>query len=205
MSSVTDDEGAARRRLDPDERRAAILDAAVRAFARGPYDRVAVAEVAHEAGVSEALVFRYFEGKAALYTEVVRLAVDDLERRQQAADDALPMGVPARDRVRASLEVLLDHVASHQDAWAAPLVGGGYPAPALAVRDAHTRRSADRLLALLAEPSWLRHEYAVHGYLGAVEGACLAWVRRGCPTDDRAALVEALLGVLQGGLGDWRR
>jgi AcrR family transcriptional regulator len=204
MSSVTDDEGT-RRRLDPDERRAAILDAAVRAFARGPYDRVAVADVAREAGVSEALVFRYFEGKAALFTQVVRLAVDDLEGRQEAANAVLPPGVPARDRVRATLEVVLDHVASHPDAWAAPLVGGGYPAPALEVRLAHTRRSADRLIALLAEPTWLRHEYAVHAYLGAVEGACLAWVGRGCPPDDRGPLVEALLGALQGGLGDWRR
>lgn len=202
---MIDDEVPGRRRLDPDERRAAILEAATRAFARGPYDRVSVADVAREAGVSEALVFRYFESKPALFTDVVRVAVEDLEHRQAAANAALPANTPARDRIRASLEVVLDHVAAHPDAWAAPLVGGGYPAPALEVRHGHARRSADRLLALLASPGWLRHEYAVLGYLGAVEGACLAWVDRGCPTGERGPLVEALLGMLEGGLGDWGR
>ena len=202
---MTDDEVPGRRRLDPDERRAAILDAATRAFARGPYDRVAMTDVAREAGVSEALVFRYFESKAGLFTEVVGLAVDDLERRQAAANAALPAGTPARDRVRASLDVVLDHVAAHPDAWAAPLVGGGYPAQALEVRRGHSRRSAERLMALLAAESWLRHEYAVLGYLGAVEGACLAWVRRGCPADERGPLIDALIGALEGGLGDWGR
>ena len=96
-------------------------------------------------------------------------------------------------------------VATHPDAWAAPLVGGGYPAPALEVRRGHVQRSAERLTALLASDAWLRHEYAVLGYLGAVEGACLAWVTRGCPPDERGPMIDALLGALEGGLGDWGR
>jgi AcrR family transcriptional regulator len=205
MSSMSDDDATGRRRLDPDARRAAILAAAARAFARGPYDRVSVADVAREAGVSEALVFRYFNGKPALFTEVVQAHVDELEQLQQAAVGSLPAGVPARERVRASLQVLLDHVAAHPDAWAAPLVGGGYPAPALEVRHAHAQRLADGLRTWLATSSWVRHEYAIWAYVGAIEGACLAWVRRGCPPDERGPLIEALLGTLQGGLGDWGR
>jgi AcrR family transcriptional regulator len=200
-----DDDLPGRRRLDPDERRAAILAAAIRTFATGAYEGVAVADVARDAGVSEALVFRYFAGKPALFTEVVRAAFDDLERQQAAAISALPAGAPARERVKASLVVLLDHIAAHPDAWSAPLVGGGYPAPALEVRLDHAQRAAGRLRSDLATPTWLRHEYAIWAYLGAVDGACLAWVRRGCPVTERDALIEALLGSLQGALGDWGR
>jgi AcrR family transcriptional regulator len=205
MSSMTDEDATGRRRLDPDARRAAILAAAARAFSRGPYDRVAVADVAREAGASEALVFRYFDSKPALFTEVVRAEVDELEQGQAAAVTAMPGGTPAREQVRTSIEVLLDHIAAHLDTWSAPLVGGGYPAPALEVRHAHARRSADRLRIALATPSWVRHEYAIWAYLGAVDSACLAWVRRGCLPDERGPLIEALLGTLQGGLGDWGR
>lgn len=193
-----------RRRLDAETRRRAILEVAARAFGAAPYEEVSMASVAAEAGVSEALVFRYFESKADLYAALVRLAVADLARRQDAADAALPAGVPVRDRVRAALEVYLDHVAGHPRGWAAPLVVAGNDTPsALAVRRAARQAQGDRLRALLGVSGWLRHEYAVWGYLGFLDGACLAWVERGCPADERDSLVSAALGALEGALGDW--
>lgn len=62
-------------RLSPDERRAALLDAATRLFAeRGP--DFTTADLAAEAGVSEGTIFRYFPDKAALVAATRDAAMD---------------------------------------------------------------------------------------------------------------------------------
>ncbi|WP_034492087.1 TetR/AcrR family transcriptional regulator, partial [Actinomyces sp. oral taxon 171] len=85
-----------RLRMDPAERRELILSAARRAFASHPYEEVSLAEVAQEAQASEALVHKYFAGKAGLYAQVLRHAADELAERTRRADDALPEGSSAR-------------------------------------------------------------------------------------------------------------
>ena len=97
--------------MDPAERRELILSAARHAFASRPYEEVSLVEVAAEAQASEALVHKYFAGKAGLYAEVLRLAADDLTERTRRADDALPEGSSARDRVRTSVLTYLDFIA----------------------------------------------------------------------------------------------
>ena len=69
-------------RLSPDERRAALLDAATRLFAeRGP--DFTTADLAAEAGVSEGTIFRYFPDKAALVTATRDAAMDLASLRPQ--------------------------------------------------------------------------------------------------------------------------
>ncbi|GAA1161037.1 TetR/AcrR family transcriptional regulator [Kribbella jejuensis] len=53
-----------------DPGRTAILRAARKAFARGPYDAVTLREVAADAGVSAALIVKHFGGKEALFERV---------------------------------------------------------------------------------------------------------------------------------------
>jgi AcrR family transcriptional regulator len=67
--------------MTADERRDAILAAAMPLFATKGFDAVTTREVAEAAGVSEALLYRHFEGKRALYdaiqnTCVLRAAAD---------------------------------------------------------------------------------------------------------------------------------
>lgn len=195
---------AGRRRLDVEQRRAEILDAARRLYADAPYDRVSVAEISRASGSSQALVFHYFVTKAGLYAAVVHSAIVDLRAAQEAANAALPHSAPARDRVRAALEVYLDHIASHPQTWAAPLRGGSEPIEAQDVR-ADARAIYVRLLAqLLGVSGWARHEFALWGYFGFVDQACLHWVDQGCPADQRHPLIDAALGALEGALGDWK-
>jgi AcrR family transcriptional regulator len=54
-------------RLTATERRAAILDAALRVFSDGSYAGATTAEIAREAGVSEPLLYRHFSSKRELY------------------------------------------------------------------------------------------------------------------------------------------
>lgn len=204
MNNMARTDRQPRRRLDPNARRSAILDAAALSFAEQPYAEVTIASVASRAGASDALIYRYFSGKEELYAEIVRLAIDGLLSRQTAALDALPPGVPVRDRIRETTLVYLDHIATHPAAWAMPLsTPGTEPAAAAAIRVRARRDYVDRLRALLSPSTQARHEYALWGYFGFLDAACLRWVERGCPDGDRSPLVDAALGALEGGLGDW--
>ncbi|SER68089.1 DNA-binding transcriptional regulator, AcrR family [Propionibacterium cyclohexanicum] len=193
-----------RTRLDPDARRAAILAAAAEAFAAHPYAEVTVSSIAQRVGTSDALLYRYFSGKEELYAEIVRLAIDSLLARQGAALASLAPGVPARDRLLAATRVYLDHIASHPSAWAMPLRNPGTePSAVAAIRLEARHDYVNRLAAILAPSTLARHDYALWGYFGFLDAACLHWVERDCPEDERSALLEAALGALEGALGDW--
>ena len=105
--------------------------------------------------------------------------------------------------MKVSLLVYLDHIAGHPDAWAVPLRGGDEPPEALDVRERARKAYVRELSELLGIGEWKRHGYAVRGYFGFLDAACLAWVEAGCPADDRHLLIDAALGALEGALGDW--
>lgn len=64
------------RRLGNRERRAAIIDAVLPLFARKGFAATTTKEIAQAAGVSEALIFKHFPSKAALYEAIVLSCVD---------------------------------------------------------------------------------------------------------------------------------
>ena len=194
-----------RLRMDPAERRELILSAASRAFASRPYEEVSLAEIAEEAQASEALVHKYFVGKAGIYAQVLQGAVDELAERTRRADDALPEGSSARDRVRASVLTYLDFIAERSPGWMAyQILAGHEPGEAARVRQ-EAREAAVRALAEVVGGSrGHRDDFAFWGYLGFLDDACLRWVHAGCPNDQRHSLIDAALGCLEGALGDWR-
>src|ERR1700719_3677445 len=59
-------------RLDSDERRKAIVAAAVPLFARKGFAGTTTRELAEAAGISEALLFRHFPSKQSLYRELLQ-------------------------------------------------------------------------------------------------------------------------------------
>ena len=63
-------------RLDSDERRKAIVAAAVPLFARKGFAGTTTKELAEAAGISEALLFRHFPSKKQLYSEILRLGCE---------------------------------------------------------------------------------------------------------------------------------
>ena len=67
-----------RRRRDKAATRAALLDAARLRFSRQGFDGVGVREIAADAGVDAALVFRYFGSKRELYAQAMRPEVPDV-------------------------------------------------------------------------------------------------------------------------------
>ena len=63
-------------RLDSDDRRRAIVGAAVPLVARDGFAGTTTRELAAAAGVSEALLFRHFPSKQLLYREILRLGCE---------------------------------------------------------------------------------------------------------------------------------
>jgi AcrR family transcriptional regulator len=65
-----------KRRRDAAATRQAILAAATRRFATHSYEQAGVREIAADAGVTAALVNRYFGSKEGLFAEVIKRALD---------------------------------------------------------------------------------------------------------------------------------
>ncbi len=191
-----------RQRLRPAERTEAILTAATEAFAAAVYDQVSVAAVGRACGASEALVFKYFETKAGLYAAVMKAELDRLDDRQKSAVAALPANSSARDLVRVLIETTLDHLASATTA--SLLFSAQVNLPAInQLRGDYRRRLTDQLLGRLRNPDWQRGRIGVVGFLGFLSAAAQQWVTAGCPPEQRRPLVDAVLGALQGAIGDW--
>ncbi|TFH51325.1 TetR/AcrR family transcriptional regulator [Actinomyces viscosus] len=195
-----------RLRMDPAERRDLILSVASRAFASRPYEEVSLAAIAEEAHASEALVHKYFANKAGIYAQVLRRATDELAKLTRQADDALPPGSSARDRVRTSILTYLDFISERSPGWMTyQILAGHEPGEAAQVRQAAREVAVKTLADVVGGSRGYRDEFALWGYLGFLDDACLRWVRAGCPEDQRHSLIDAALGCLEGALGDWRK
>jgi AcrR family transcriptional regulator len=90
------------RKVEPETRRQAILDAALAVFAERGFEAARLEDVAARAGVAKGTLYLYFRDKEALFEELVRGAVSPLiEAVSQAASAA---DVPAH----AVLETFFD-------------------------------------------------------------------------------------------------
>lgn len=84
-----------KRRMPAGERRAQIIAAARRVFSQHGYDGAKTLQIAREANVSEALVYRHFPSKLALYRAVLKQIFHDQDERwqQQGIQDPSAAGL----------------------------------------------------------------------------------------------------------------
>lgn len=94
-------------RLSADERKVLILEAALNVFARKGFSGARTKEIAQEAGISETLVFRYFDTKENLYQK----AQEHLYSHHPVFDEMEPAMLANDDR--AVLYTLARHVMEH--------------------------------------------------------------------------------------------
>lgn len=102
-----------RRRLPAHERRALILDAALRTFAANGYDGAAMDEIAAAAGISKAVVYDHFASKRELYTQLLHGIRDEIEHTVEAALRSPGAG---EERVHAAVEAIYRYVEEHPEA-----------------------------------------------------------------------------------------
>lgn len=182
-------------RLDNDQRRAQLLELAKRAFSDRSYDEVSIDDLARIAGISKGLLYHYFPTKRDLYVAGLREIADELvEAVLQVAADLLPV-----DRVRASVDAYLEHVARHSRAFVALMRGGiGSDPEVAAVVDSVRTRLFDKLLSGSALASLVtsdpRLETAMRGWIGFVEAASIDWCAH--PRLPQAELRDLMTAVL---------
>ncbi|MFJ7969023.1 TetR/AcrR family transcriptional regulator [Streptomyces sp. NPDC096324] len=191
-----------RQRLTPADRRAQLLTVGARLFAARQYDDVLMEEVAEEAGVSRALLYRHFSSKHALFAAVYQQAADQLlvETRLDPADSLA-------EQLIQGMEVHLDYfVANRHAVLAANRVLAGDPViQTIMANELDALRT--RLLAVLPLADGNARE-AVSGVLKSwlvfVQVLCVDWLtHETCTrTQLRDVCVGAVLGALRPLLAD---
>lgn len=182
-------------RLDNDQRRAQLLELAKRTFSDRSYDEVSIDDLARIAGISKGLLYHYFPTKRDLYVAGLREIANELvEAVLRVAADLLPI-----DRVRASVDAYLDHIARHSRAFVALMRGGiGSDPEVAAVVDSVRTRLFDKLLSGSALASLVtsdpRLETAMRGWIGFVEAASIDWCAS--PRLSQAELRDLMTAVL---------
>jgi AcrR family transcriptional regulator len=105
-----------RRRIPADERRAVIVRAAGRLFARHGYAGTRLDDIAAAAHVTKPIVYRHFDSKKALYLALLNKHREDLPSFFEGVGGALPDG-SLESAVRSILEGWLDYVRENRHAW----------------------------------------------------------------------------------------
>lgn len=191
-----------RTRLDPERRRAQLVELGRRMLSTRPLDQVAIDDIAAEAGISRGLLFHYFPTKRDFHVAVARSAAGDLLGR---IDAAAGPDLPPSERVRAGVEAFVDHVTANRAAYVAFIRGSGGGDPELAAIHDDTRTViSERVLdgLAVARPAPPRVRAAVRGWVAFAEEVTVDWLAHGGPTGgalarrEVVALIEEALTAL---------
>ncbi|MBV9412203.1 MAG: TetR/AcrR family transcriptional regulator [Acidimicrobiia bacterium] len=191
-------------RLDPEERRAQLIELGLRMLSSESADRVPVDEIAEAAGISRGLLFHYFPTKRDFYVAVAREAA----RRLLEVTEPDPE-LDHMERLHASLAAYVDYVADNEALYIALVRGASGSDKELQAISEETRaESARRVIEALglvdADPVV---RTAVRGWVGFIEETTLDWLRnRDLERDHLLAvqeqvLVHALEAAVAVGLG----
>lgn len=109
MPSDEDKRGAGGRRMSREDRRLAIIDAAIEVFAKKGFFGAKVSEIAETAGVADGTIYLYFKSKdellISLFEERMEMIIGDLEALLAFTDDP-------REKLRRYIVAHLELVAS---------------------------------------------------------------------------------------------
>src|SRR2546423_11936979 len=188
-----------------DDKRKAILDAAVRVFARQGYEAAPVGDVAKEAGVAYGLVYHYFGSKEAVLEAVFR---EQWGRLLAAVALAEETGETAPEQLELVVKIVLRSWRDDPDP-VRPLVREITRSPPIQdeldeIRQAFA--SLERIVARGQEEGTFRADLdpriAAFMLYGAMEEVLTGWVLGQLPDDAEAvaAAEREVIGTLVGGL-----
>ena len=178
-------------RLDPEERRAQLLELGLRMLSSESPDRVPVDEIAEAAGISRGLLFHYFPTKRDFYVAVAREAARQLLEVTEPDPTLHHM-----ERLHASLAAYVDFVAENEALYVALVRGAsGSDRELQAISEATRAESARRVIDSLGigdpDPGV---RMAARGWVGFIEETTLDWLRnRDLDLDRLLAVQEQVL------------
>ncbi|MFP5577290.1 MAG: TetR/AcrR family transcriptional regulator [Acidimicrobiia bacterium] len=190
--TTTDGSRRKRVRMDYDERRRLILDAATGLFLRRPYGQVSISDIADAAGVAKGLLHHYFGSKRDLYLEVVR----DVTRVALPPGPVLEGGQELA-ALGAAIDALLGFASANRDLWLnATAVGDDEVASIL---DDSREVLTEQIIAGLSLEDTPVVRALVRGYGGLVQEVTREWLDRGRLTEAQAreVLVRTLPLLLE--------
>jgi len=188
-----------RRRLAPAARRDQILDVGAKQFAARPYEQVHIADVAAIAGISRALVYRYFPTKRDLFTAVYSRASE----RLLAASELAP-GLTLVEQILAGLDAHFDFFV--ENARTVLVANRGALAGDPAIEGIISEELAElrrRILDAsgLHDRERMRASIALSGWLAFVRAVCVEWLADPHQTLTREDVREMCLSALFSTLG----
>lgn len=96
------------------DRRQAILDAALDAFADSGFHETSLDDVARRAGISKALIYEHFDSKQGLFDALLETYVGELMERVMTS---VATANDAEERLQAGLDGFLSFVEERRGAW----------------------------------------------------------------------------------------
>jgi AcrR family transcriptional regulator len=186
-----------RTRLEPDVRRAQILEVARRLFSEQTYSEVSTVDIATEAGVARGLLHHHFGTKRELYLEVVREMTGN-------APPIVPVDAGrSREEVLAEgVELWLENVEMNRGTWLAVVAASGFgrdpEVEAIIERARETTTDQVMLLAGL-DPRDERARAVILAYSGLAEAAATQWLMGEHLTREqvRILLTDTLLAMIE--------
>lgn len=180
------------RRMPPEERRQALINAALELFGRSSPERITMEDVAAHAEVSRALVYRYFSNIEEIRIAALRAAVDDLVARLSR-----PCEGTLADQLRDTLEEFVSYAEERAAGYIALLRSGSVIATSetSALVDEARHAVVDQVLTrleLTTPPPLLL--LTLRCWVAACEGAMLTWLQE--RSIGRETLVPWLSGQL---------
>ena len=83
-----------------------ILQAAIRVFSEKSLQSASLREIAEQAGISHANIYRYFQDKQSLFVEAFLLGAEELTAKMER----IIQSPPSRDLLQATAETLIDYL-----------------------------------------------------------------------------------------------
>jgi AcrR family transcriptional regulator len=183
------------RRLQVDERRRQLLERGAELFTSHPYEKLSMSRIAHEVGISKALLYHYFPSKQAYFEETLNTWAEQLRERTETNLDLPPV-----EQLTSSLDAFLSLVEENATAYRNLMrSAAGVPEIRELIEEVR-RKTAQRILEGLypAKEAPPKARTAVSGWLWFMDGACLNWIEH--RDIEREDLRDLLLGVLMGSL-----
>jgi AcrR family transcriptional regulator len=192
---------APRTRLEPEARRAQLVGLGLQMLSTRPLDKVAIDDIAAEAGISRGLLFHYFPTKRDFHRACIEAAGRRILRNTRADD-----GLEPADQVTAMVRLLVEQIDRRRDFYLSLLHGTGTADLSLVeVYDGIWEEATRRVVTALGLPGTDRP--VVHAWWAYVEDHALSWSadppgRRTRSLDDLVdhctRALHALLGLGRG-------
>lgn len=166
-------------------------------FAEAPYDDVRMDEIAERAGVSRALMYRYFPNKREFFAAIFRRDSDALLSATESNEDSTPA-----EQIGRGLDAHIDYFVRNTHAALAvnrgPLSGDPLIQGIISTELGEVRRRMLTATGLTGKDHELA-SIAFHGWLLFARGVCTEWIQN--PTISRSELRQLCLRTLAGALG----